>query len=90
MVRVILDNDRNISHGCVSPDISDKHYEEIDQPEEVSDVSRGDTGKETGFEVHNQVSQISSWHKTQSQEWSVSTQLTATILISIWTPSHSQ
>ena len=87
MVRVILDNDRNISYGCGSPDISDKHHEEINQPEKVFDVSRGGTGKETGSKVHNQVSQISTWHKTKSPEWSVSTHLTTTILVPIWTPA---
>ena len=87
MVRVVLDNDRNISHGCVSPDISDKHHEEIDQPENVFDVSRGGTGKETGSEVHNQVFQISTRHKTKSPEWSISTQLITTIPTFIWTPA---
>ena len=59
MVRVILDNDRDISHSCVSPDISDKHHEEINQPEKVFDVARGSTGKEARSKVHNQVSKVS-------------------------------
>ena len=55
MVRVILDNDRNISHGCVSPDISDKYYEKVHKPEKVSAVFREHTRYETGFEVQTKV-----------------------------------
>ena len=59
MVRVVLDNDRDISYGGGSPDISDKHHEEINQPEKVFDVTRGSTGKEARSKVHNQVSKVS-------------------------------
>ena len=59
MVRVVLDNDRDISYGGGSPDISNKHHEEVNYPEKVLDVARGGTGKEARSEVHNQVSKVS-------------------------------
>ena len=59
MVRVVLENDRDISHSCGSPDISDKHHEKVYQPEKVLDVARGGTGKEARSKVHNQVSKVS-------------------------------
>ena len=59
MVRVVLDSDKDISHGCGSPDISDKHHEKVYQPEEVLDVARGGTRKEARSEVHNQVTKVS-------------------------------
>ena len=51
MVRVVLDNDRNISYSCVGPDLSDKYHEKVHQPEEVSAVSRGQPEQETGSKV---------------------------------------
>ena len=59
MVRVVLDNDRDIPYGGGSPDISDKHHEKVYQPEKVFDVARGGTRKEARSEVHNQVSKVS-------------------------------
>ena len=82
MVRIVLDNDRNISYSCVGPDLSDKYHEKVHQPEEVSAVFRREPDQETGSKV--QVFQVSTWHQTKSSEWNV---FTTTILVPIRTPA---
>ena len=78
MVRVILDNDRDISHGCSSPDISDKHHEEVHKPEKVLIVAEGGSRQEARPEVHDQVPQIPDQHQTKNPELGISAHFSTT------------
>ena len=85
MVRIVLDNDRNISYSCVGPDLSDKYYEKVHQPGEVSAVFLGQPEQETRSKVH--VLSVPTWHQTKGSEWSFFKHLTTTILAPIRTPA---